>query len=131
VSPTRRGTVLKAVVILGLTFVFGVGIGVFLGHMDAIHRRAYPPPKHAADLVTRRLDRVLDLTDEQHTRVHQILTAHHAQMTTLWRAARGEMQDEATQANAEIEQILTPDQRAKFAKIKLRISRPRGLIPFH
>jgi Spy/CpxP family protein refolding chaperone len=118
-------------VILGLTFIVGVGLGIFIGHMDAVHRRAYPPPKHAANLITRRLDHALDLTDEQRTRVHQILTAHHAEMTTLWRAARGEMQQEATEANTEIDQVLNAEQRAKFARIKLRISRPRGLIPFH
>ncbi|HEX7154737.1 MAG TPA: hypothetical protein VF618_24840 [Thermoanaerobaculia bacterium] len=122
--------VLKAVLILGLTFLAGTALGIFIGHMDAVRRRAFPPPPHAAEWGARHLDGVLDLSDAQRAQVKQILATHHARMTVTWRGARDSMRGEAELANQEIDRILTPEQRARFAKVKF-LHRRRPLIPFH
>ena len=74
----------------------------------AVATRMHRP--HVSRMMLRHLDLRLDLTDAQRAQVEQILERHHAQM-------RGQLDA----ANAEIERVLTPEQRARFARMRMRL----------
>lgn len=110
-SATR--TTLFAALALVLTFAGGVLAGAF-GHRALTHRafagRPDPTPPPAMRMLLHHLDRRLDLTDAQRTQIEAIFARRHARI-------RGEIDS----ANAEIERILTPEQRRRFARMKMRL----------
>jgi Spy/CpxP family protein refolding chaperone len=59
-----------------------------------------------------RLDRHLDLTDAQRAKIEQIIEQHHRSIGK-----------EIETANAEIDLVLTPEQRQKFAKMRMHLER--------
>jgi Spy/CpxP family protein refolding chaperone len=111
-----------AIVVVLLTFTAGVMVGVFASHMMILHGG------HGASLfpttaMVNRLDRRLDLTDAQRAQVEQIIRRHHARIDGMWDDLRPRMHAEIDQANAEIAHILTPEQRAKFERLKFHVGR--------
>lgn len=105
-------TTLIAVLVLAVTFVSGVvvGIGVGrLGHFPRDSRGAMPP--FAAHMILARLDHHLDLTDAQEAQIREIFDRRHSRM----------MEEIAT-TNAEIERVLTPQQREKFKKMRMHLA---------
>src|SRR5688572_32665556 len=84
------------------------------------------PSVFPTKMMVNRLDRRLDLTDQQRAQVEQIIRRHHTAITTMWRGLHPRVHSEIEQANAEITRILTPEQRKKFERIKLHISGRHG-----
>jgi Spy/CpxP family protein refolding chaperone len=103
-SATR--TTIVATLALALTFAAGALVGAF-AHRAVLTRLHRPP---ATRMMARHLDLRLGLTDAQRAQVEQILERHHTRV-------RGELDA----ANAEIEKILTPEQRARFARMRMRL----------
>ena len=103
-SATR--TTIVAALALVLTFAAGVLAGA-VGHRAFFMRHG---PEPAMRMMIHHLDRRLDLTDAQQKQVEKILARRHQ---TLMKELDG--------ANAEIEQILTPEQRVRFAKMRMRL----------
>jgi hypothetical protein len=123
----RRTKTLAALTIV-ITFVCGFAVGVFSDHLWLLHMRR--PLFHGRALAPRivaHLDRVLDLTPDQRREVARILERHHVRIEAINSGVRPQVRREIELANSEIEKILTPEQRVKFAKLKLRIlRRPPG-----
>jgi Spy/CpxP family protein refolding chaperone len=118
VSATKTTTV--AILVVLLTFTAGVMVGVLASHLMILHGG------HGASLfpttaMVNRLDRRLDLTDAQRAQVEQIIRRHHARIDGMWDDLRPRMRAEIDQANAEISRILTPEQRAKFERLKFHV----------
>ena len=103
---SRTKTTIVAVLALLLTFAGGLMVGAFAHR--AMFMRMHRPA--ATQMMLRHLDRRLDLTDAQHAQIGAILDRHHAQM-------RGQL----AAANSEIERVLTPEQRARFARMRMRL----------
>lgn len=113
-------TTVVAILVVLLTFTAGVMVGVFASHM-MILRGGHGAPLFPAKAMVNRLDRRLDLTDAQRAQVEQIIRRRHARIDGLWDDLRPRMRTEMDQANAEISAILTPEQRAKFERLKFHV----------
>ncbi len=74
-----------------------------------------------------RFDSELHLTPQQHASVARILDDHRQRLTAILSGVRPQLRHEIEQANAEIEALLTAEQRASFDRVKLRI--PPGPPP--
>lgn len=119
-------TTLVAVLVVILTFGAGFAAGVFTGHITAL--RALRPerlPEFATRAMVHRLDRKLELTDEQRTQVTQILERRRAAITGVRSDTQTRLRAEIDKANAEIARVLTPEQRAAFETMKMRMG-PHG-----
>jgi len=123
VSATR--TTLLAVTVIALTFVAGVVVGIFADHVMIVRRggRLDHLP-FAAQMMSRRLDHHLDLTDAQEKQIEQILTRRRVEMDAIVSGMKPRVDATIDRTNAEIEQVLTPEQRAKFEKLKMRLHGP-------
>jgi Spy/CpxP family protein refolding chaperone len=128
VSATR--TTFLAVAVIALTFTAGVAVGVFTDHMMIVRRggRLDHMP-FAAHLMTSRLDHHLDLTGAQKKQIEQILSRRRVEMDAIFATMKPRVDATIDRTNAEIEQVLTPEQRKKFARLKMRAHGPvhRGL----
>jgi len=123
VSATK--TTIVAILVVALTFTAGVMVGVFASHM-MILRGGHGASLFPTTAMVNRLDRRLDLTDAQRAQVEQIIRRRHARIDGLWSDLRPRMRAEVDQANAEISRILTPEQRAKFDRMKFHLDGRSG-----
>ena len=130
VTDGRSSTKLLAGVVLVVTFIAGAVIGL-VGDRALLMTRSRMTPR-GAQFIIDRLDRKLDLDDQQRARVTEIVRRHEARITSIWSAVRPQVRQEFDAANGEIEQVLTPEQRQKFEKMKLRMPQlRRGPGPMH
>lgn len=106
-------TAVIAAVVVVLAFVAGFAAGALTDHIWMLKRGPHPPM--AAHAMVNRLDRHLDLTDEQRAKIEQILERRHTQMRA-----------EIDLTNAEIERVLTPEQREKFQRMRMRLGPRHG-----
>lgn len=113
-------TTIVALLVVLLTFTAGVMVGVFASHM-MILRGGHGAPLFPARAMANRLDRRLDLTDAQRAKVEQIIRRSHDRIDGMWNDVRPRMREEIDRANAEISAILTPEQRAKFERLKFHM----------
>ncbi|MGH9456523.1 MAG: hypothetical protein ACRD2J_02670 [Thermoanaerobaculia bacterium] len=118
---TRRR--LAAAVVLALVFLAGaiagiVGDRIFL----VVHERVLPPGgfDFFARHMVRRLDYRLDLTDAQEAQVRRILETRTERMQGMMASVHGELHGELAAAHEEIAAILTPEQREKFERMRMR-----------
>lgn len=120
VTPPPRRTKWIAALIVAGAFVAGVLVGIAATHLllHRGHRRHMPG--RASHFMAERLDRRLDLTDEQEKKVKEIIARRHARMDQVWGSVHPRVRAEIDATNDEIAKILTPEQRAKFEKIKMR-----------
>ena len=118
-APPRSATKTAVIATLALVFTFVAGFLVGVVTDRIMHFRRGGPPPLVAQTLLNRLDRQLDLTDEQRAGIREIILRRHARMN-----------DEIALANADIEKLLTPEQREKFRKLRMRhhgpAMRPRG-----
>ncbi len=119
-SPSKSK--LLAAFALVITFLVGAVVGV-VGERIMIMRRGggphYPPPQ----FIVRRLDARLHFTDQQRTEITEIVQRHEQNARNIWSGARGNVRNEIENANSEIDRVLTPEQRATFAKMRMRLRR--------
>lgn len=128
--PPRRSstkTVVIAIAVVAVAFISGVASGIFLGHLNLLGRgHRGGPPGMLPHLMVRHLERRLDLTPEQRTRVEAILKRHHDRIFALTESVRPQVRQEIDAANREIEAVLTPEQRQKYEALKLRLGHREG-----
>lgn len=105
-SATR--TTLIAALALVLTFGGGFLAGAFAHR--ALAMRLHRPPPAVTHMMLNHLDRRLDLTDAQRAQIAQILERRHERMRA-----------EIHAVNGEIERVLTPAQRERFARMRMRM----------
>lgn len=111
-----------AAVALVITFVVGAVLGV-VG--DRIWVMLHPPRRPSPEMIVRHLTYRLRLSDQQRAQVTEIIARHQQRIAAVTAGTRPAVQQELEQANREIEQILTPEQRQTFAKMRMR------LMPMH
>jgi hypothetical protein len=131
---TRAKTIAAAVVFLA--FIAGLFIGI-VGDRIYVFRNRDRLGMHAMRSMTQRivarLDRELQLTPQQHDAVTRIFEMRRQHIEAINAAVRPQIRHEIDEGNAEIEKILTPEQRAKFDKLKMRMlprrDHMRGFAP--
>jgi hypothetical protein len=116
VSPTN--TKLLAAVALVITFFVGGVLGVVADRVIFLH---YGMPQHSAHFIVRRLDHRLHFSDQQRAQVVEIIDRHQRNISGIWSGVRPAVLKEIEAANVEIDRVLTPPQRAEFAKLRMRL----------
>lgn len=114
-SVSSSKTVVIASIVVIVTFVAGLFAGIFVDRVWMHRMRGPHPPRFASRMMVDRLDRHLDLTDAQRVKIEQIIAQHHRSIGA-----------EIETANAEIERVLTPEQRLKFAKMRMHLGHREG-----
>ena len=117
--------------------IAGIVIGV-AGDRFVLLRSGQLYPKravsYAANHVVDRLGRDLQLSDAQKGQVRSIVDRHHARIDAAWANVRPQVRQEIDAANAEIEAVLTPQQRTKFRELRDKVEQRRrrrgGPSPF-
>lgn len=118
-------TIVIAVVVVVITFVSGAAAGFFGAHFLP-HRAGIGRGHMMPQLMVRHLARRLDLTAEQKTKIEAIVMRHHQRIEKLNESVRPQLRQEIEAANREIEAVLTPEQREKFAKMRMRLGHREG-----
>jgi Spy/CpxP family protein refolding chaperone len=117
-----------AVVVVIVAFIAGILVGVAGDHLYLIHNGRLSP-RHAtrfsADRMAERLAGQLDLSAQQKTQVQQIIERHRAKIDATMNAVRPQVRSEIDATNAEIDAVLTPEQRTKFAAIRMKMGAHR------
>jgi Spy/CpxP family protein refolding chaperone len=112
-------TTIVAALALVLTFAGGFLAGAFAHRALVMHM--HPVPPGATRMLLNHLDRRLHLTATQRKQVEVILERHHARINAVTGSVRPRIHAELQAANAEIERVLTPGQRERFAEMKMRL----------
>jgi hypothetical protein len=130
--PRATSTKLVATIVVLIAFFGGLVIGVVGDRIWMIHRGP-GPHRFAVHVITNRvlerLDHELNLTPQQHAQVKQIIEAHAARIQAISEGMRPAIHQEIDRNNAEIAQVLTPEQRQKFEKLKMQFV-PRHIRHF-
>jgi Spy/CpxP family protein refolding chaperone len=122
----------RAATVVAIALVSGIFIGVAADHAYLIYKHRILPshmqgrPPHA---IAERLSHKLDLTPQQRTAIEQILERRHARVSAMWGNVRPQIRKEIDETNAEIEKLLTPAQKEKFAEIKKKMERRANELP--
>jgi Spy/CpxP family protein refolding chaperone len=112
-----------AVAVVVVAFIAGILVGVAGDHLYLI-KSGRLSPRHgrfSADRMTDRLTHELDLTPQQKTQVQSIIERHRAKIDATMAAVRPQVRQELDATNAEIETVLTPAQKTKFANLRMRV----------
>ena len=123
-----RGSNAKAVatVIVVVAFIAGLLVGAVADRIWLFRRGGGPERHRIADRIVDHLSRELSLSPQQKQQVSTIVTAHAKKMDAVWSNVRPQIRTEIDAANKEISAVLTPDQREKFAKLRMRLGPRRG-----
>jgi Spy/CpxP family protein refolding chaperone len=121
-----RTTVIAGIVVV-VTFIAGFMSGVVVDRFT--HRPDRPPRSHpmVARAMLHRLDQHLQLDDAQEKKIEEILERRRARIDALWSGVRSQVRAEIDETNAEIESVLTPEQRTKFEKMRMRLGPHDGM----
>ncbi|HJQ38316.1 MAG TPA: hypothetical protein VKB93_14360 [Thermoanaerobaculia bacterium] len=126
-SVRDKKTIAIAAVVLVITFLSGAAAGFLVAHLGMWRRGPFPGrSRHVPQMLVRHLSRSLDLTDDQRKKVDAIVMRHHARIAQLQDSTRPQVMLELDAANREIEALLTPEQRQKFAKLRMRLGHREG-----
>lgn len=125
VLPRSRGSAKTiAIVTVVAAFIAGLLIGVvgdrilLLRHRDRTGMRG---ARFMTQRIVAHLDGELHLTQPQREEVTRILDARRDRIAAINAAVRPQIRREIEDVNAEIEKLLTPEQRAAFEKMKIRM----------
>jgi hypothetical protein len=111
---------LKSILLLALVFFAGMVIGVVVTRAVVRHivNAAILHPEKVQTVMERKLTRNLRLDNQQQVKLHQILTDAHAQLQVLRQQYRPQLTGVFSNANEQINSMLTPEQQARFEKLK-------------
>ena len=131
-SPRAAAALLIVGALLAGTVLGIAGDRAYLWHT---HRIA-PPHGARLGMLVEHLDRQLNFSPQQKQAVAQIVERHRARIEALSASVRPQMRQELDATNAEIEKVLTPEQRTKFESLQLHRQQrrmnhrgPRGVAP--
>jgi len=117
-----------AVAVVVVAFIAGILAGVAGDHLYLIKSGRLSPrhsARFASDRMAERLTKELDLSPQQKTQVQQIIERHRAKIDATMASVRPQVRQELDATNAEIETVLTPEQKTKFANLRMRIGARR------
>ena len=124
---TRSSARTIAVVTVIASLIVGILIGVVADRIWIVrHGRVPRAQRFTTDRIVKRLDGELHFTDQQRAQVTQIIQARQQRIAAIQSVVRPQIRAQIDQTNAEIEKILTPEQRKTFEQIKMRIHRARN-----
>jgi Spy/CpxP family protein refolding chaperone len=131
VPPRGRNTKLVATVVIVLAFAGGIVIGVVADRAWMFHHPGGPRMiiRAHTDHIVSKLDHELKLTPQQHAEVERIVNMHRERIEAAMDGLHPQIRREIDATNEEIARVLTPEQRPKFEKLKMRMLRRR--IPPH
>ena len=130
-TPSPASTRRTAILLVAVAFVAGALIGFAGGRVYSIYHifdRGRGGPELMRQRIIGHLDRELNLTPPQHEQIGAILNRHHKRMMELTEGIHPQIRQEIETANREIEAVLTPEQRTKYEKMRMRMER---FIPGH
>lgn len=110
----------KSVLLLLLVFFAGAVVGV-VGTRVVVRRvvqQAIAHPERAQFLTERNLTRRLRLDGDQQAKLHVILTDTRAQLRDLRKQVQPQAAEILRGADAKISALLTPEQQARYEKMK-------------
>lgn len=113
-----------AIVVVIAAFVAGVFAGVGGEFAWLVHNRRILPHPGSRNMTQRlvdRLDRELHFDDKQRTSVTTIIESHRKTIDATWASVRPQVEKEIDATNAEIEKVLTPEQREKFKALQAKM----------
>ena len=110
-----------AALLIAGALLAGVVLGIAGDRAWLWHTRQLMPrhPPRLGTLVEH-LDRQLNFTPQQKQAVTQIVERHRERIEALSASIRPQMRAELDATNAEIEKLLTPEQRTKFQQLQQR-----------
>jgi hypothetical protein len=111
---SRWRWVLLGLAILFCGMVIGAGVTFHAGHV--IMFRAISPGGNMAERVTKRIDRDLDLTDEQRAHVSKIVTHRVSTFKTILIDAYAGIKEQLELLHDEVVPILTEEQKLKWER---------------
>ena len=123
---SSKKTIVIAVIVVLVAFVSGGIAGMLVEHVHLMRRMHGRMPRFTPQMMVHRLDRTLDLTPEQRSKVEEIVMRHHQRIVAITESTRPRVREELEAANREIEALLTPDQREKFSKLRLLLGHREG-----
>ena len=129
---TSSSAKIIAVVVVIVAFFAGLLVGVAGDRFYLIRsHRLFPhrAMQFAARRIVEHLDRDLHLTPQQKVEIQAIIDRHRVRMESIMSGVRPQMRQEIDAANAEIETVLTPQQRAEFEKTRMRMGPRHGFGP--
>ena len=106
-----------------VAFIAGLFVGI-AGDRLYFHRMFPGRRDFASRRIVDRLSSELHLSSQQKTEVQQIIDRHRVRIDTV---IRPQMRQELDAMNAEIDKVLTADQRAEFAKMRMRMAGRHGM----
>ena len=110
----------KSILLLALVFFTGIVLGVVGTRAVTRHfaRMAIAHPERMQFFIERNLGRRLHLDADQQAQLHDILTDTRGQMKTVREEFRPKVEEIFTNTDTKIEAMLTPEQQARYEKIK-------------
>jgi len=110
----------KSLLLLALVFFAGIVVGVVGTRTVVRHvvRETIMHPEKMQSVMERNLTRKLQLDNGQQVKLHQILSDAHAQLKDLRREYQPQFFEILSNAGGQITAILTPEQQARFEKLK-------------
>lgn len=120
-SSTHRTAILVVVV----AFIAGLLIGAAGDRFYLWHHGPRRSSGFASRRIVDRLDSELHLTAQQKTQVQQIIDTHRQRIDGIMGNVRPQIRQEIDASNAEIEKVLTPQQREQFGKMRMHILSPQ------
>ena len=125
---TPRSAKSLAVITVLASLIVGFILGVVGDRIWMFHHGPFGG-RHGSRFTTERmvnrLDRELKFSTEQRQAVTRIVEARHQRIDAIFRGFQPQIRGEIDATNAEIEKLLTAEQKAKFEAMKMRVrSRP-------
>jgi hypothetical protein len=111
----------KSILLLALVFIAGAVVGVVATRSVVRHvvREAILHPEKTQAVMERNLSRRLRLDNGEQVKLHQILSDAHGRLKDLRQQYRPQLVEIFSNANGQIIAMLTPEQQARFEKLKL------------
>ena len=113
----------KAALLLILALVAGMILGIALDRVYLFRTRQLIPRRGAqfmGERMVNRLDRHLELSDQQEQQVRAIVLEHVGRIEQSWRQIEPAVRSEIAKTDAEIERVLNPEQKKKFGELRRR-----------
>jgi hypothetical protein len=123
IPSSRSQTRTIALVTVALALIAGLLIGAVGDRVYLFWNRERGGMRgpHMTQHIVARLDRELQLSPQQRDEVTRILNTRRDHIAAITAAVRPHVRREIDEANAEIEKVLTPEQRGKFEKMRMRM----------
>jgi Spy/CpxP family protein refolding chaperone len=127
-APRASNAKAVATIIVVVAFIAGLLVGAVADRIW-LFRHGGGPERHRgmmAERIVERLSHELDLNAQQKQQVATIVAGHGKRIEAVWSNVRPQIRQEIDATNREIATVLTPQQREKFEKLRMKLGPRRG-----